>query len=106
MNIFKDVNKLYQAGLKAIKGASFKYNSQSFEMDLLNQILELSKSLINGTYSPKLGYQFTLKERGKVRHITSNNIYDKTVNHLMCDEILTPKLSKYMIYDNAASRPR
>ena len=29
---------------------------------------------------------------------------DKTVNHLFCDEVLTPAISKYLIYDNGASQ--
>lgn len=29
---------------------------------------------------------------------------DKTVNHLLCDEVLTPSISKYLIYDNGASQ--
>ena len=29
---------------------------------------------------------------------------DKTINHIICDSILTPALSKYLIYDNGASQ--
>lgn len=49
-------------------------------------------------------YHFEYNERGHPRYITSNTMVDKTVNHLLCDEVLTPSISKYLIYDNGASQ--
>ena len=76
MNIFYDANKIYEAGTKAIQGAPFKYQSQLFEM---NHLIETA-------------------------HITSNNMVDKTINHLLCDNVLSPAISPYLIYDNGASQ--
>ena len=45
-----------------------------------------------------------LKERGKTRFITNNCMSDKVVNHIVCDEILTQMLQKYLIHDNGASQ--
>ena len=104
MNIFFDANKIYEAGTKSIKSAPFKYQTQLFEMNHLLETAELQKALIEGKYKPTQGAKFTLNERGKIRHITTNNMVDKTINHLLCDEILSPAFSPYLIYDNGASQ--
>lgn len=104
MNIYYDANKIYEAGTKAIKGAPFKYGTQLFEMNHLLETAQILQSLKNGTYKPTRGIKFTLNERGKIRHITTNNMIDKTINHLMCDEVLTPAITPYLIYDNGASQ--
>ena len=64
----------------------------------------LQQSLQDGTYTPAQGKKFLIRERGKPRYITSNAMADKTVNHIICDGILTPTLQKYLIYDNGASQ--
>ncbi len=104
MNVYYDANKIYEAGTKAIKGAPFKYKAQLFEMNHLLETAQLLQALKNGEYKPIKGTKFTLNERGKIRHITTNNMIDKTINHLMCDEVLTPAITPYLIYDNGASQ--
>lgn len=104
MNIFYDANKIYESGTKAIKSAPFKYKTQLFEVNHLLETAELQKALKEGSYKPTKGSKFTINERGKIRHITTNVIADKTINHLLCDEILTPAISPYLIYDNSASQ--
>ncbi len=75
-----------------------------FEMNHLLYTAMLQQSLLDGTYKPTEGNKFLIRERGKPRYITSNSMADKTVNHIVCDSILTPALSKYLIYDNGASQ--
>ena len=104
MNIYFDANKIYEAGTKAIKGAPFKYKTQLFEMNHLLETAMLLQKLKNGEYKPTKGAKFTINERGKIRHITTNNMIDKTINHLMCDEVLSPAITPYLIYDNGASQ--
>ena len=58
----------------------------------------------NLTYKPTEGHKFILKERGKTRFVTNNCMTDKVVNHIVCYEILTPMLKKYLIHDNGASQ--
>ena len=50
------------------------------------------------------GTKFVIKERGKKRNITTNIMVDKTVNHLLCDEVLSSEISPFLIYDNGASQ--
>lgn len=104
MNIFYDANKIYEAGTKAIKAAPFKYQSQLFEMNQLLLTAEIQKSMKEWSYKPTKGKKFVIKERGKIRNITTNDVIDKTVNHLLCDNLLTPAIAPYLIYDNGASQ--
>ena len=103
-NIFLDANVIYDAGTKAMKGSKFKYATQLFEMNHLLYTAMLQQRLRDGTYTPDEGNKFLIKERGKPRYITSNSMADKTINHIVSDLILTPVLSKYLIYDNGASQ--
>ena len=103
-NIFLDANVIYEAGSKAMSGSKFKYSTQLFEMNHLLYTAMIQKSLQDGSYTPEQGSKFLIRERGKPRYITSNTMADKTVNHITSDHILTPILSKYLIYDNGASR--
>lgn len=45
-----------------------------------------------------------MNERGKVRHITGEQIPDRVSKHALCDEVLSPGVKKYLIYDNGASQ--
>lgn len=104
MSKYTDANILYHAGSKAMKGSKFKYNTQLFEINQLMETAKLQKDLQNGTYTPKVGTRFTIRERGHERYITSAATRDKAVNHVTCDEYLTPLLQKYLQYDNTASQ--
>lgn len=104
MNIFYDANKIYEAGTKAVKAAPFKYQSQLFEMNQLLLTAEIQKAMKEWRYKPTKGRKFIIKERGKIRNITTNDVIDKTVNHLLCDNLLTPAIAPYLIYDNGASQ--
>lgn len=104
MNVFYDANEIYEAGNKAIKAANFKYPNQYYEMNHLLETANIQKTLKEKTYMPQQGKKFIIKERGKIRNIAMNNMVDKTINHLLCDNILTPFISQFLIYDNSASR--
>ncbi|MBQ7503977.1 MAG: Reverse transcriptase (RNA-dependent DNA polymerase), partial [Ruminococcus sp.] len=87
-----------------MSGSKFKYATQLYESNQLLYTAMLQKSLSDNAYEPTAGKKFLISERGKTRFITSNTTVDKTVNHVLCDEILTPYLKKYLIYDNGASQ--
>ena len=104
MNVFYDANLIYDAGTKAMKSSKFKRSTQMFEMTQLLTTAHIRRDFMDGEYRPDLGNKFPINERGHQRYITSNTMVDKTVNHLFCDEVLTPAISKYLIYDNGASQ--
>ena len=103
--IFHDANVIYEAMGKAIKsGARDRYVTRLYRVNHLLYTAMLQESLRNGTYKPSKGKKFVLRERGKTRYITSNVMADKVVNHMICDEILTPALQRFLIHDNGASQ--
>lgn len=103
MNVFYDANVLYDAGTKAMQGSKWKYETQMFEMNHLLETAHIREQLKTG-YSPSVGNRFVMRERGKVRYITSSSTHDKTVAHVLCDEVITPAIRKYLQYDNSASQ--
>lgn len=98
-----DLNNLHEAYLKCKIGVDWKESVQKYGMYEMANIYELSESLRNHTYRQKPFFEFDINERGKVRHIKSLHISDRVLQRALCDEILTPILQKYLIYDNGAS---
>lgn len=98
-----DGNVLYESFLRAKQGSDWKPQVQRFEMNYLFELAELQKELESDGYTFQPSTEFTLHERGKVRRITGEQIKDRVSKHALCDEILTPSVRKYLIYDNSAS---
>lgn len=98
-----DANSLLDAFKKSKKGTAWKESVQRYEMNLLRNINQTQKELKDGTYEQKDFYEFKLQERGKTRHIKSMHISGRVVQRSVCDNVLVPELSKYLIYDNGAS---
>ena len=99
-----DLNVLYEAFNKSKQGVDWKCSIQKYESNILAELMRLRKRLIEGTYKQKPFYEFDIHERGKHRHIKSLHISDRVLQRALCDEILTPVLGRYLIYDNGASQ--
>ncbi len=104
MNVFYDANAIYDAGTKAIAGSKFKQRTQYFRMNQLLETARLQRDLMEGRYEPQPSQRFLISERGKTRYITSNSMRDKALNHVLCDEALSPTIAPFVIYDNDASQ--
>lgn len=104
MNRLTDANLIFKAGTKAIESSKWKQKSQEFEINQLLQTAIIQEENENKTYKADKGNKFVIDERGKTRNVTSVPPKDKAVNHLLCDEILTPVLDPFLIHDNGASR--
>ena len=103
--IFYDANVIYEAMGLAIKSSDRdRHVTQLYQVNHLLYTAMLQKAFIDGEYKPSQGHKFILNERGKTRYVTNNCMADKTVNHIICDHILTPALKKYLIHDNGASQ--
>ena len=98
-----DANALLDLFRKCKKRTAWKESVQRYEMNLLRNVRQTQKELIEGTYKQKDVYEFDLSERGKTRHIKAMHISDRVVQKAVCDNILIPELDKYLIYDNGAS---
>ena len=104
MNIYEDANIIYDAGTKAMAGSKWKYATQYFEMNHLLETAKIQKSMRESTYKPGCGQKFLISERGKLRYITSNSTVDKTVYHIVSDNVMKDALSPYIIQENTASQ--
>ena len=98
-----DANALYRGFLKARKSAQWKPTVQLYSWHWLENIADLQRDLKNGTYRTSPFSEFLLNERGKTRPVTGLQIRDRIVRHVICDEILLPRIMPKLIYDNAAS---
>ena len=105
-NIVFDLNSLYHAYLSAKKDSDWKPQVQKYEMDFLPNIVESKHDLKSRIYRSKDSSEFIIKERGKTRPITGLQMSDRVIRHSLCDNVLTPTLLNYMIYDNGASLKR
>lgn len=98
------MNTMYEAGTKSMKSSKFKRSTQLFEMTQLLTTAEICQTMRDGKYRPEAGIKFPISERGHLRYITSNSMVDKAVNHVLCDEVITPVTTKYLIHNNGASQ--
>lgn len=99
-----DGNALYDAYIKAKKGSDWKPQVQKFEMTYLLGLASIQEDLKDRTYEFLPCTHFVLRERGKPRPITGEQIRDRIAKHSLCDEVITPTMRKYLIYDNGASQ--
>ena len=101
--ILTDANAFYDAFRKAMKGSSWKPQVQQFEANYLIQVAKLQKELMALSYRLSPTTDFILRERGKIRYVSGEHIRDRVVKHILCDEVLSPEIRRYLVYDNGAS---
>lgn len=98
-----DANALIDAFYQCTKESRWKEQTQKYEANLLSNTLELRRQLLSRTYHVSPPYEFIIHERGKIRNIKALTIRDKVIQRSLCDNVLIPKLTPYLIYDNGAS---
>lgn len=98
-----DANHLFEAFKHSQENVNWKESVQRYDANLLRNINKTVKGLREGTYVQKPFYQFPLIERGKRRQVKSLHISDRVINRAVCDYVLNPILTHYLIYDNGAS---
>lgn len=103
-NDVTDLNALYEAFKASMRGSAWKEETQLFERNFLSEIIKLKNELESRTYKTSPTSEFTIHERGKIRYIHGSRMRDRVVRHSFCDNVLTPKLEKYLISNNCASR--
>lgn len=103
--ILTNPDNLVAAYRAARSGCAWKGQVQKYGMDYLMNLRQLQRELADGTYKDGEKREFVLRERGKVRLIRASTFKDRIARHCLCDNILTPTLTPYLIYDNCASLP-
>jgi len=94
---------IYRAYKKAKAGKGFKGSSARFEISSLNGVLMLKEQLKSKTYTINKYSEFMVYEP-KERLIKACAFKDKVVQHVLCDSVLIPKLSKQFISHNYAGQ--
>lgn len=95
---------LFKCMHKCGNGVRWKATVQRFEVDKLRWAASLRDEVLSGTYKTKGFMRFDIVERGKLRHIQSVHISERTVQKLLCNYALKPTIYPRLIYDNSASQ--
>jgi hypothetical protein len=98
-----DTDNLYASFLESKSGVDWKESVQRYEANALRNVIETRRRLLAGESVQHGFMEFTLRERGKVRHIKSVHISERVVQKCLCNQVLVPVLSNGLIYDNGAS---
>lgn len=102
-DIICDANNLYKAYENSIRGSKWKGSSQRFSLNRLVYIFNIQDALYSQTITNDPVKEFILSERGRLRAISSLSTKDRVVRHVLCDNILMPKIKTHIIYDNGSS---
>ena len=95
-------SNLYNAYLICRKKVGWKPSVQSYNANIMTNILNLFETLQNEKYTIKETHEFEQAVRGRRRKITSFGFGDRIVHRCISDNYLVPVLSRSFIYDNSA----
>jgi hypothetical protein len=104
IHIVSNLDALISAYKKSCRGSDWKESVQRYGIDIWANVHHTKKALNAGKYRQKPFVEFTLNERGKIRHVKSIHISDRVVQRSLCDNVLTPRVESKLIYDNGASQ--
>lgn len=102
-NLVLDLDNLKAAYRKSRRGVAWKESVQRYDLFLMSNLAETKQKLSRGESISKGFVEFDIHERGKMRHIRSVHISERVVQKCLCDNVLTPLMTRSLIYDNGAS---
>jgi hypothetical protein len=102
-DLVADINNLNTAFKQAKKTVHWKESVQQYEMNRIANLIEARQKLLAGENVQQGFIRFTLRERGKIRHIRGIQIAERVIQKCLCDQVLVPILSRPLIHDNGAS---
>lgn len=92
---------LYRGHLCGRRSKRDKKPLVRFEMEMLDRLNELYERIKSGKYAPGKYNTFTVRVP-KMREIQTQAYENRVVQHVLCDNVLTPYFTKRAILDNAA----
>jgi hypothetical protein len=98
-----NINALYDAYIRSKRNSDWKPQVQRYEMNFLIELSRIYRTLKDRTFKFLPSIEFVLRERGRVRLITGEQIHDRIAKGCLCEESLLPAVRKYLVYDNGAS---
>ena len=102
-NLVLDLDNLKAAYRKSRRSVAWKESVQRYDLFLMSNLAETKQKLARGESISKGFVEFDIHERGKMRHIRSVHISERVVQKCLCDNVLTPLMTRSLIYDNGAS---
>lgn len=96
--------KMFKWGKKCCNNVRWKQSTQNFERHLFSGTARRRREVLSGTWRPKPGAHFLLRERGKIRPIDAPHINDRQIHKTLTKEVLEPLYTPGMIYNNGASQ--
>lgn len=96
-------DNLYRSYEKCTKGVKWKYSTQNYMTNACCRIARLWKSIQNGVYEMHAVKVFEQKSRGVARTISALTFQDRITNKCICDNYLSPILTRSLIYDSGAT---
>lgn len=97
------LENLNNAFYKSSRLSYWKESTQRYNANLLINNIKLQKDLLNREYRISDTNNFSIHERGRLRNIEAPPQRDRIVQKVLCEKVLIPQISKYLIYDNYAS---
>ncbi len=67
---------------------------KKYEMNYLINLANMQEEIRNYTYQFLPSTDFIMNERGKTRLINGEQMPDRTIKHVLCDEVLNPDIAK------------
>lgn len=98
-----ELGNLCQYTLKCTRQSRWKETTQRYIADMLIRSVELQDEVLGGRYRTQKTTDFPLNERGHLRWIEAPVVRDRAVQKSLMEQVLTPSLRPYVIYDNYAS---
>ena len=97
------LENLYKSANECARGVRWKMSVQMFEIDKPLWLSKIYHQVHGFSYKP-MGFKcFSIVERGKLRHIKSVHISERTVQKVLCKHALKKTLIPKLIFDNYAS---
>ncbi len=102
LDFVTDYNALYESYLRIRSVSGWKDSVQKIGINLLPELHKLREQILAG-YVPDEQTTFTICERGHLRLVRALKQEDMMIQHTLCQSVLIPILSRYLIHDNGAS---
>lgn len=98
-----DLNALYKAAMQAGRGVSWKASIQRYQKDVLLNIVRAHRDILEGNELHRGFIHFDIKERGKLRHISSVHIAERVPQKSLSQNALIPATVPSLIHANSAN---
>lgn len=96
------LNNLMAAADLAAKKVRWKGQVQRFMLHRITECQTLRKRILAGTWEPKKGNKFSIKERGKIRVISPPDMRTRVVERCLCERVMMPFVASHVVRECCA----